>query len=232
MAEITDISGVGPARASSFEEMGYETVEDLADADPEELATADNLTEDRALEFVVEAQNMSEEDDADETDDESREEFDLKPSEISDEVEQPDDTEDSEDSVVSEESSEDDESPSVEQEPAESESDAADETDSYPVELTFDNRRQFDTFHAAIMRHHERVFTSDQPAADTMAYCLGEIDGFGSVEYELSENGLNELHSAVLQQRTNYQGDNLIEHMDELREVEEQVNDLRSEYLF
>ncbi|MFO8049428.1 MAG: helix-hairpin-helix domain-containing protein, partial [Desulfosudaceae bacterium] len=57
-AELTEISGVGPARSESLAESGYPTIESIASAEPEALATAADITEDKALDFIVQAQNL------------------------------------------------------------------------------------------------------------------------------------------------------------------------------
>lgn len=220
MVDVTDITGIGPAKAETLEEHGYESVEDIANADTDELGAIDGVGGNRALEFAVEAENLLEEsqDDSDESDDEDGDSFDLTPNEVSD--------------GLDEELEEEVEELEEELEEEVEEMDESNEQPSYAVDIEFDNPKQYDVFHAALMRHHENIYTSDQPAADTMEKLLSGLDSFDSVSYSLDEQELNELHSAVLQQRTNYQGDNLIDHMDEMKEIEQQVNDMRSEYLF
>jgi len=101
-----------------------------------------------------------------------------------------------------------------------------------PIACPMPPNTSVDVFHAALMRHHERVYTSYQPDADAMQKFLDQLDDFNSVSYELTESELNTLHTAVKQCRTDYQGDNLIDHMEALQAVEEQVNDQRRDYLF
>lgn len=223
MSDVTDIDGIGPSRAETLAENGYETVGDVADADPDELVEIDGVSEERALEFVVEAGNLRE-DDGDESDESEGDEFDLTPAEVSDEVEE---AEDSSDDVESASDDGDEESPTDDEETAEDESGPP-----YSVEVTFDSKLQFHTFHSAVMRHHERHFSGNQPVADAMQKVLDELDSFESLSVELTEEELNALHSAITQQRTSYKGNNLIEHMDAMQVVLETVNDDRREYLF
>jgi len=82
-AELTEISGVGPARSESLAESGYPTIESIASAEPEALATAADITEDKALDFIVQAQNLL----PAPGDEESSHDFDLTPADVSDERE-------------------------------------------------------------------------------------------------------------------------------------------------
>ena len=220
MTEVTDIDGVGPAMGDRLAENGYDSVDEIARADKDELSSINRVTEDKALDFIVQAQNLLG-DEAEETEEEG-DEFDLTPGELSD-VEQESD----------EEEVEEEPEPEPEEEEPEPEPEPEDEGPSvYSIELTFDTMEQYDVYHAALMRRHEAVYTGNQPAADALKKCLDGLDNFEKVEYELTESELNELHSAILQQRTDYQGENLIDHMDALKVVERQLNDQRSEYLF
>ena len=55
MVELQDITGVGESRADDLVEMGYESVEDVAAADPEDLTELSRVGEDRAIEMVFDA---------------------------------------------------------------------------------------------------------------------------------------------------------------------------------
>ena len=221
MTDLDNIDGVGPAMEERLEENGYEDVEALAEADEDELSEVKQVTSDKALDFIVQAQNLIEDADEEEAEEElGGDEFDLTPSELSDEQEE----EQSDEEEVVEESEEEEEEPEI--------APQQEEISVYSIQLTFDTMLEYDVFHAALMRRHERVYTGNQPAADALQKCLDGLDNFEKAEYELDEQELNELHSAVLQQRTNYQGDNLIDHMDALKKIETQVNEQRNEYLF
>lgn len=213
MAELTDIKGVGPAKAELLEENGFDSVDAVLDADPDNLATIDGISADRAIEYKVEAENLLES--------EASDEFDLTPAEVSDELEEDDEEEVEEVEPTDEELDDEEIIEDVDEGP-----------DVYTVDIAFDNRIQFDTFHAALMRYHENIYTSNQQSADAMEKCLSGLDSFEEVSYELTEYELNTLHTAVKQTRTRYQGDNLIDHMDALNVIESRVDECRREHLF
>jgi len=240
MVELTDINGIGPSTAEELEEMGYDSVAALASGDKEEVAEVRQVNEDTALGFIVSANDLLEEEEEeqedgeneasqliDDTDDESGgEEFDLTPSDVSEELddggEQTVEPDESENEETSDESS-------GASEAAESDSKRSDEP--YEVSVVFDERIEYDTFHAALMRYYETVYDSNQSTADAAHKLLHGLDDQESVEYELTEDELNTLHTAVKQQRIDYQGDNLIDEMEALMEVEGQVNEARTEFL-
>ncbi len=221
MISVTDIKGIGPSKAETLEENDYESVEDIAQADPDNLSNVSGISEDRALEYMVSAGDLldAEDDAADEASAESEgDEFDLTPEEVSEELE--DEEAEPEVEVVNET----EEEGSVE--------DESKEDPTYEVAVDFENDLQYHTFHAAIMRYHERIYTSNQPHSDTMQKILDGLVGAEDVSFELDEEELNTLHTAVKQCRTDYQGNNLIDHMDALNPVEDQINDQRRDYLF
>jgi len=229
MVKVTDIKGVGPSKAENLAENGYKSVEDIAQADPDNLSEISGISEDRALEYMVSAGDLldAESQDDSEQSEEASDEFDLTPDEVGEELQ--DDADDAEsDDGPEVEVVEDDE-----EEPAESDSeDAEDKPDSYTVTVDFNTRMQYHTFHSAIMRYHETQYTSNQPKADAMQMILDGLESGDGVEYEVNEEEFNTLHTAVKQCRTDYQGNNLIDHMDALNEVEEQINNQRRELLF
>ena len=233
VAEITDIKGVGPAKAETLEDEGYETVQEIADAEPEELAEVDGVGDDRALEYIVGAEDVLEAQEEVEEDypEDEGDEFDLTPSEVGEELE---DDEDGPDADVSASDDEDEAEDSEDEEPpVDDAEDAQDEAESESYEVTFDfeNRMQYDVYHAALMRHNER--TSHQPAVDLMEKCLDGLYGNEQeVSYYFTEYELNTLHAAVKQARTGFQGANEIEQMDALKVIEAQLDGARQEYLF
>ena len=227
MAELEDLDGVGPTRAERLDEAGYGDMEALAEADHEELAEEADVPEDTALEFVVQAQNVVEDDEPEDEGLDEGTEFDLEPKDVSEEVEEADSEEEEDESEDS-----DDGGADVDED-VEDESTEEDEPTSYEVVVEFENDLQYHVFHHALMDKWTTVYTSRQPASDALRETLSELTGNSEeVTLELSSDELNELHSAVLQRRTDYQGENLIDHMDALREVEAQVDEQRAEYLF
>jgi predicted RecB family nuclease len=234
MAQLTDIKGIGPAKADTLEENGYDSVEDVAQADPNNLSEISGISEERALEYMVEAGNLLDEesvDDSEQDEEDSGEEFDLTPSEVSDELEG--EAEEENDDIPEVEAVDEEDSDDESNADSESGDDSEkSEESSYDVSIEFETMLQYDVFHAALMRHHERVYTSYQPDADAMQKFLDQLDDFNSVSYELTESELNTLHTAVKQCRSNYQGDNMIDHMDALIPIEEQIQVAREEHLF
>jgi hypothetical protein len=237
VAEMTDIKGIGPSKAETLAEHGYDSVEALANADPDELADVKGVGSDRALEYKVGAEDVLEasEEVEEKYPEEEGDEFDLKPSEVGEELEEAQEVAERD---VSASDDEDDQSDVEDEESAQDATDAAEEkgTDEseesvYDVEFDFDNQMQYDVFHAALMRHNERV--SHQPATDLMEKCLSGLYGNEKgVTYQFTEYELNTLHAAVKQARTNFQGANDIEQMDALKEIEAQLDAARKEYLF
>ena len=233
VAEITDIKGVGPAKAKTLEDEGYESVEDIAQAEADELAEVNGVGDDRALEYIVGANDvLAESRDDSEAAEEASDDFDLTPSEVGEELE--DDTDDAE-SDVSASDDEDDPSDSDDDEApvdaAEDDEDEAEPEPEFEVTFNFENRTQYDVYHAALMRHNERV--THQPATDLMEKCLSGLYGNEEeVTYQFTEYELNTLHAAVKQTRTGFQGANDIEQMDALKVIEGQLDDARAEYLF
>lgn len=236
VAEITDIKGVGPAKAETLEDEGFESVEDIAGAEPEELAEVNGVGDDRALEYIVGANDVLEAQEEVEEDypEDEGDEFDLTPSEVGEELEE--DTDDAEGDVSE---SDDEDDPSVVEDdelPVDAAEDDEDEAEAeaepeYEVTFEFGSRTQYDVYHAALMRHNERV--THQPATDLMEKCLSGLYGNEEeVTYQFTEYELNTLHAAVKQTRTGFQGANDIEQMDALKVIEAQLDDARSEYLF
>jgi len=226
VAKLTDIKGIGPAKAETLEENGFESVEELANADPDVLADVDGVGDDRALEFIVGAENVLEP----EEEEVEGDEFDLTPSEVGEELEHDSDDAESGESASDEE---EDVTDTDEDETSENESESESEDTVYDVALSFATRMEYDTFHAAVMQHHEDVYTSHQPAADVINDVLEQLYGNEvSVNLEIDEYGLNTLHTSVKRKRTEYQGDNLIDQMEALQNVEQQIDDVRREELF
>lgn len=220
MADLTDITGIGPTKAETLVEEGFESIEDIADAETDELAEIKGITEDRALEFKVEASDMIA--DVEPVDEGDGEDFDLKPADVGEELE---------DEEVEEEVEEVEEM----EEEVEEEEDSTEDPQldpAYTVNVDFDEPVHFHTFHAAIMRHYENVYQSHQPAADAMEKLINKLTSPDSIEVELDEYELNTLHTAVKQARMDYQGDNLIEYMEALQDIEDQIDEQRREYLF
>lgn len=228
MVELQDLSGVGESREENLREEGYETPADLAEADPDELADSVNyLPDDTALELVVQAQNIVEEDEAEVTE------------------ETPSVTEEVEEALGAEEALE--ESPdgedlveefAAEPAPDEEEEPAPDEeaTDTIVFELTFDTALEYDTFFDSVMAQRVTMLRTNRDGISVFDSVLDQMrsgKGVDSVvELEMEEGELNNLHSCVRETMVGYKGNNLIDHMDALKSVLNDINDVRNEHLF
>ncbi len=207
---LKEIDGVGPAREDNLNEAGYETYSDLGEADYEQLAEEiPRMPEDSALEIVVQAQNLAE----------------LEEAEVEDE-----ESEDGDADAETEDAVEEAEEDAVE----EAEEDEDGETQ-YSVELSFDGEHQYDTFYHTLVEERCNLQRTNRAGAESYEKMLQSMQRTSpdeSYTVDLTEDELNDLHNAVLEQRIDYQGDNLIEYMDALRIVEEKINDVREEHLF
>ena len=217
---LQNLDGVGPAREERLNDEGFETYTDLGEADPEALsASIQRLPEDTALELVVQAQNMADLEEAD--------------------VETTDVGEAADDGVSESEfdlAEETDEDP-AEMEPETDEvEEAVDETDpTVTVSFSFDSEYEYDTFYQTLLEERCRLNRTNRAGADLYEKMLDQmrsstVDEEFSVEME--EGELNDMHNAILQQRISYQGENLIDYMDALVQVEAKVNTIREEELF
>ena len=227
MSDFTELDGVGPARAERFGEAGYDSFEDVATADQEQLAEDVDVPDDTALTFIVQAQNLL--DDAAEEEVEEDDESVEFPSQDELDAAAEESEEEEEDEVVentvSDEAEEEEEEPEPEPE--------SEEPDTYEVDLTFGDGLEYDTFRQAVMNHYERRYGSSQPAEDAMMEVLNQSRGDTDwLSMELTADELNEMHSALVQQRADYQGDNLIHLMDALNQVRNQVDEERERHLF
>lgn len=214
--DFTEIDGVGPAREEKLNDAGYETYDELAEADYEELADEiQRFPEDSALEVVVQAQNLADLQEAeveadDDGDDESEE---LTDEEVEEELNELED--------VVEEVEEEDEN--------------EDGEELYEVSIDLEVGDEYDTLYHTIIEQRCTLERTNRKGVETYGTLLSELrttaDG-EEVVFTLTADELNNLHNAVLEQRMDYQGDNLIDYMDALRRVENKINNSREKYLF
>jgi len=206
MADFKKLDGVGPSRYEQLDER-FGSFGALADADYEELAEEiDRLSEDKALDIIVQAQNevgRMEQEAQDEDDGLSPEEV----SELAEEV----DTADESDGVEGDDGTveEDDES-----------------AETVDLELVL-SPLQYDLTVAALVGDIATVYNSNPPryeAGMDLLESLREKSG-GSVTVEgVDRMQMNTLHAALRQLKNQYRGENIIEFMDELAEVEQAVD--------
>ena len=84
--QLTDVSGIGEAKAESLEAAGFESVDDLREASQDDLVEADGISDALAARIKGDIGDLEVDDDADEAadEDESAEEEDEGPAELED----------------------------------------------------------------------------------------------------------------------------------------------------
>lgn len=221
---LQDLDGVGPAREERLNDEGFETYADLAEADPEALSEEiQRLPEDTALELVVQAQNMADLEEA---------EVESSDAEQSDEESDASTVSDSEFDLAEET---DEDLAEVEEEPVEEDSDEGEADPTFEVVLEFDSDYEYDSFYQTLLEERCRLNRTNRSGADlyeAMLDTLRETSLEGEFVVDMEKDELNDLHNAILQQRISYQGENLIDYMDALAQVEAKVNTIRENELF
>lgn len=217
-----EIDGIGPSREKGLKEANYNSYAELAEADPEKLEQQiSRLSEDKALEIIVQAQNLSNSEQKEHTQnsdtDGSTDEESVVGSETGD-------VRDSVSSQVSSDSTE-----------KKSDSGSSESPETYPVEIVITGGAEYDALYDALLQHRQKLIGTNRKGIDrTSEYidALRDIRPAGTLEIELTASELNNFQNAILQQRLDYQGRNLSEKMEALRRIENRVNELREEYLF
>lgn len=232
--DLTELNGVGPARSDYLAEAGYETFEEIGDADNEQLAEDVDIPEDTALELIVQSQNMAAEQDAEvETE---------APKSVTEEVEEAIDEGEGEPDESGDEAIEEAEAEIVQDDPPEAIDEGEDDPDEsedgpdeYNFTITFGSGLAYDTFFDAAMSQRSKMLQSNRSGADAFDHALEQMRNGGMdepVELEMNEEQLNNLHNSVRQTTISYKGNNLIDHMDALNNVLDQINEVRDEHLF
>lgn len=207
MAELTDIDGVGPTLSDRLEENGYD-LEALADADPANVADLDNVTDGKAVEFVVQAENLVEdEDDTEgaESDSENVEE------DEGDDTTTPEETEEQAAQIPDDDADDEDES----------EDDTPDEREVTLAE-NGEERRLVTT---ALVNKSVDLHRQNRSRYQQTQRVLEKFDEGDTVSLTAAE--LNSLYSALHELRIDYQGQNEIDRMNVVRGVEDRVNEVR-----
>ena len=220
--ELTDITGVGPSRADDLVELGFETVESIAEAEPDALTDLNRVGEDKALEMIVDAQNVLDEGEESVEEEESitfdEEKDDSTANEVTEEepeIEEESLSEDEE--VVEEDLSEDEEEESEEAGPEEYE---------IYFELTDE---QHEVLITALLDSHTDLMSNNRSRSMACKDVLTKLRD-GSTMH-LTREELNAVHAAMRERRLSYQGNNHIDLMHEAMAIEEQVAAARQEYL-
>ena len=225
MASVTDIDGVGDARAETMAEAGYDSLESIAEADPADLAEdIPRVTEDRATTFTLQAENLLEEDEPDE--EEESEEDVLGPMategdegdvESVDEEEEGEHSEEIEDAEEAAEDAEDDEQEGV---------GGSSGTDYYDLTIESDDERVETEFVAAVTERR-RHYRNRNPTRSNI--CEDILDQYreNGLNLSLTRDQLNVLHSAIRGRKDTYKGSSQIEEMELMIEILEQVQEVR-----
>jgi len=220
------IDGVGPAREEHFIDEGYEAYADLAEADPAELSDQiDNLPEDSALEIVVQAQNLTDLEEAEVEEDPEVEEDE-------DETETIAETNDETDVVMNVEG--DDGGEDVEEDEGEDVEEGS-EPETHTLELTLASDGQYDALYDTLLSHRNTLIGRNSHEVDRYTEhidALREAVVGDTLEYELTADEINSLHNAIRQKRLDYQGANLNDQLAPARELETKFNNQREELIF
>jgi hypothetical protein len=202
--DFQTIDGLGPAREEKLHDAGYETYADLATGDPEQLADeVSRLSEDSALEIIVQAQNLADLDEAtieEDPDVDSGEEPDTTDTE----PQTSDSTEDNGETRYT-----------VELTP----------TTGWEYDALYDcllNYRQ--ELHSTNRKGHEQVTAYID---DLRAGGVGD-----TVTITVDKDEMNELHNQLLNHRVDYQGRNFRKQMAAAKAIEQQFDEQREEFLF
>lgn len=225
MASVTDIDGVGDARAETMAEAGYDSLESIAEADPADLAEdIPRVTEDRATTFTLQAENLLEGDEPDEEEESEEEvlgpmatEGDEGDVESVDEEEEGEHSEEIEDAEEAAEDAEDDEQEGV---------GGSSGTDYYDLTIESDDERVETEFVAAVTERR-RHYRSRNPTRSNI--CEDILDQYreNGLNLSLTRDQLNVLHSAIRGRKDTYKGSSQIEEMELMIEILEQVQEVR-----
>lgn len=201
MTNFTELDNVGPTRRDYIKDAGYETMGELAQAKPSELADEIDTPDDTALEIIVQAENRAE--DADDGSEEDEEEDEVMPEDLAED----DESDDSDESAASDDN---------------------EESERISFEIHLDEDIHYDAYMFALLNAHQSQYGAHQPTVDAIKKALNDVRGESDVvSHEFTPRELNTIHSYVSQQVNNYKGSNMIEHMDAMNEILEQINETR-----
>jgi hypothetical protein len=222
------IDGVGQAREESLISGGYEEFEDLAQADASELSnTISRLPEDSALEMIVQAQNLTELENASVTENPSIETgTETENNTTSDEQITVSETRSEETGMTSEESNE-----TV----TENTNTSIDSQNDYTITISIESDRQYDALYDTLISYRQKLIRTNRQGvsrADEYLDKLRSASVDSVIELSVSEDELNSLHNIVKQNRVSYQGKNYSEQLRGIREIEDEINNQRRELLF
>ena len=216
MANVTDIDGVGDSRAETLAEAGYDSVQEIAAADPAKLAeNVPRVSEDKAVEFILQAENM--------LGDQPSDEEVLGP--LSDDSEEDEDSESDSEDVEEEEGEVDEE----EDESDESESTDSSGPDTYSVELEATHNTSEIEFVTAVTEARSDYRRQNPTRYDACVDLLEQYQENG-LSFELTRLQLDTLHAVLRSRKTDYQGKNQIEERHVVEDLQTQVQEARETY--
>lgn len=220
------IDGVGQAREESLISEGYEDFEDLAQADASELSNnISRLSEDSALEMIIQAQNLTELENASVTENPS----------IENKTESENTSDNDEQITVSETRSQETGMKSDESEETVTESTSTDSKNDYAITISIESDRQYDALYDTLISYRQKLIRTNRQGvsrADEYLDKLRSASVDSVIEISVSEDELNSLHNIVKQNRVSYQGKNYSEQLRGIREIEDEINTQRRELLF
>lgn len=230
MTDLTDVDGIGDARAETMAENGYESLEDLSNADPEQLEEDINrLTADRATSMVLQAENMLEEG-GDGSGNDGEEEEVVTTDDVTGPLDE--NVSDDADDVSTDEGGD---TTSSDEPDTESSDDEQDDSESGPtlhelhVEVEdVDDGVVRDEFVAAMVEYR-RNYRNRNPTRARMANEILDKHrrNDGQLYFELDRDELNVMHSAMKKRKNDYRGSNEVDEMNILRSIIESVNEVR-----
>jgi|APHM01.1.fsa_nt_gi hypothetical protein len=213
-ADFQEIDGVGPSRDEDLQEAGYTEYADLADTDANTLESQiPRLSEDTALEIIVQAQNLTDLQDAS--------------------VQENPDTQESETITVTENPGEENTQGSENEPVDETDEDKGENT--HTVSLTINTAYQYDALYDALLSYRQKLLSTNLSGTDTVTELIDELRDTvvgEAVEFELTGDEINNIHNALLQHRIDYQGKNFHDQLTAAKKIEMQFNEERERILF
>jgi hypothetical protein len=234
MPTLTDVKGVSDSRAEDLREEGYNSVDDIATSDEDELTEVSGIGSSTASDLVESAQDVLQEEHGVEVEDEPEQpEPGVVPAEDDDvTIEDLEDINNEEPDGYNEPRDEEDVT-AKDDDPEPQEVDTS--PDLYDVTISLPDNESYDYLILALVELKVQRVSASHEQSRIAAGLLDEfrpLAGSGEVTISLDSDELNTLHSAVKQVATRYQGSNDIDAFDSLKHVEEQVQEARREYLF
>lgn len=223
MSNITDIKGVGDDLADELRTKEYNTVDSVANADPEELQEVSGVGESTATQLRDDAREVIKNEHVDQQEEGEKPDFvDADDSED----EEPPEAEDVDEPQNLSDTAESDDSGD-----AESQSDSDTE---YTFDLNVNTEDALDYLTASLVRAKTERSSTNPEGAEVANRVLDELRGLtgtGDFSLTMSEDEINTLHSSLVQQQESYQG-RVDGPFNAVKDLREQVDEVRSEHFY